>query len=454
MKRSTVLWVALAAAAVVALFAFWPRQPAPAPRWHAKKVILITIDALRRDRLGCYGYKERKTTPALDAWCPRAVVFDYAVAPAPWTIPSLGALFTGHYPIEIGAYTNQGGISPDFATLPELFQRQGFVTASFNTHALLVLDEPGFRRGFDSVSPEQVQPQEEGEHKMPFVKVEPLLMDWLDQHANDDRFFVWVHDMDTHQPPTVGNPYLDDPDWSEYDAEVHWVDAAFGRILVKLQALGIWDDALIIFSADHGEAFDEHGILGHQNVMYDEVLRIPLLLRYPTMGAPKRIDEPVDHLDLFSTIVELAGLDLPNGTKGESLVPLIEGERRFKKRPFLYESRYHYEGGYHELAVRDRWWKVLATVKDLATGPRDERLAPTFDMFATNTRLELYHRLFDPTEETDLYDTYPNLVEQFQHALAEWQRAATPPRRMAPELDEAGKEALRALGYGDADEEK
>lgn len=451
MKRSVVLLAALAAA-VVAIFTLRQRQPAAAPHWQAKKVILITIDALRRDRLGCYGYKERQTTPSLDTWCPRATVFDYAVAPAPWTVPSLGALFTGRYPIEIGAYTNEGGISPDFATLPELFQRKGFLTASFSTHALLVLDEPGFRRGFDSVSPDKIEPQEEGEHKMPFTKVEPLLMDWLDEHADDDRFFVWVHDMDTHQPPTVGNPYLDDPDWPEYDAEVHWVDAAFGRILVKLQALGIWDDALIIFTADHGEAFDEHGILGHQNVMYDEVLRIPLLLQYPGMGAPKRIDEPVDHLDLFATIADLAGLDLPNGTKGESLVPLIEGKERRKKRPYLFEARYHYEEGYHELAVRDRWWKVLATVKDLGTGPRDERQAPTFDIFAANTRLELYHRLFDPTEETDLYDTYPKLVELYQHALAQWQNESKPPSRMAPELDEAGKEALRALGYGDADE--
>jgi len=179
------------------------------------RVILITIDTLRRDRLGTYGFTEEPTSPNIDAWARDAIVFENALTAAPWTIPALSALFTGRYPVEVGAYTNSGGISPDFTTLPELFQEKGYLTANFNSHALLVGDTSGFRRGFDEVAPHDFVPMMDGEHKTPFAKVEPFLMDWLEEHAQD-RFFVWIHDMDPHFPPTEGNPYVEDEDWTPY----------------------------------------------------------------------------------------------------------------------------------------------------------------------------------------------------------------------------------------------
>src|SRR5512144_1922862 len=160
-----VIALVLVAVGIVAIRAAQP--------WRARQVVLITIDTLRFDRLGVYGYRQRPTSPNLDAWSQQAVIFDRATASAPWTVPSLGALHTGRYPAEVGSYTNADGIHPDFTTLAELFHARGYATASFNSHALLVGVRAGFRQGFDTVYPEAVHTEVEGEHKMPFAATEP-----------------------------------------------------------------------------------------------------------------------------------------------------------------------------------------------------------------------------------------------------------------------------------------
>jgi arylsulfatase A-like enzyme len=423
--------------------------------WRARKVVLITIDTLRADRLGVYGYERAPTSPVLDGWAKSAVLFERAFSQAPWTVPSLGSLFTGRFPVEAGVYTNRGGITPDLATLPELFRRQGFETASFNTHALLVNQSGGFRRGFREVFPDAIRPEKRGQHKIPWTDTEPHLMRWLEEHAGEERFFLWIHDMDPHAPPTAGNPYLDKPGWHAYDAEVRWVDEAIGRILAKLDALGIRDELLLVFTADHGEAFGEHGFRGHQDVMYDEVLRVPLILSYPGVERGLRIAQPVPLIDLFATIAELAGLPLPAGTRGESLVPLIE-RRRGPRRRHQFHSRYHFEDGHHELAVRDDDWKLL-----LKTPPQSsdgnvrasarERASPTWSLDAPGTRRELFHWSHDRDEKANVLADRPEVVARLEAVLwAWWRRVSAHPgerRREAPELDAAGQEALRALGY-------
>jgi arylsulfatase A-like enzyme len=439
-------------AAAVAVVLLLPASP-----WRADKVILITIDTLRADRLGCYGYTTRPTSPNLDAWAKEAVLFENAFSQAPWTVPSLGSIMTDRYPIEVGVYTNRCGISPDLETLPELFRQNGFRTASFNTHVLLTNHSGGFRRGFDEVHPDRVKPARPNQHKIPWTDTEPALMRWLDRHGSD-RFFIWIHDMDPHAPPTVGNPYLEDRKWGGYDGEVKWVDEAIGRIRAKLTDLGIWNRALIVFTADHGEAFGEHKLAGHQNVMYDEVLHVPLIIQYPAMGGARRIREPVASLDIFPTIVELAGLPPPPITRGESLVPLIEGRRARRKASFIFHSRYHFEDGHDELAVRNRDWKLLLRTPDLdPERPQNRALAerrrPEWRPNAPHSRVELFEWSSDPAEKANLTAKHPEILAQLRHALGAWDeelsRADGQPRRQAPELDENSLEALRALGYGE-----
>ncbi len=415
---------------------------------NARKIVLFTVDTLRADRLGCYGYQDAPTTPALDTWSRDAVLFERAYAPAPWTVPSLAALFTGRYPIETGAFTNETGIGEGFRTLPELLREAGYITASFNSHAVLLEPEMGFRRGFDQVSPENYEVVLEGEHKIAFSTVEPDLMRWLDENADKD-FFLWIHDMDPHHPETPGNPYLEDPSWTTYQAEIRGMDEAFARVVRRLQALGVWDDVLFIFTADHGEAFDEHGLVGHQNVMYDEVLRIPLLINYPRAFAGSRVRDLADLLDVRATILDMARITPPERERGESLVDLLRGSPLRQHRENLFHSRYFFEDGRHELAVRDRWWKLLAR-----TPPGEDRLGetlPTGTLDSESWTLELFNLSTDPLERENLTAEYPVVVRKLTSAIEDWDNSNDVPIDPAPRLDESDLEMLRNLGYRTAD---
>lgn len=432
-------------------------SPAPQkPAARVSQVVLITIDTLRFDRLGTYGYEARPTSPSIDAWADQAAVFERAFAQAPWTVPSLGALMTGFYPSESGVYTNRAHIDPDFVTLAQLFRQRGFRTASFNTHRLLLSEYGGFRRGFEEVFPTSETGAEHSEHKLPFSRAEPALMSWLAAHAAEP-FFIWMHDMSPHEPPTEGNAYLDDPSWGrggmyrQYDPEIRWMDDLLGRTFARLKELGIWDKALIILTADHGEAFLEHDLRGHQDVMYDEVLHVPLIVQYPGMKRAQRIATPVELLDVFQTITELAGLDAPPSSRGESLVALLDGQRTERARPFMFHSRYHFERGEHQLAVRDSEWKLIVKTPP-STQTRDDH--PEWGLFAPGTIYELYHVDRDPYESENVIDRFSDVALRLSEALWAWKQLTAAqvhigPKRAPREVDAATREALRALGYAE-----
>lgn len=452
-RRTALLAVAVVCAVVAAgiglqRYTGWGGRAARAP---IRKIILLSIDALRADRLGCYGYRRADTSPTIDAWAQQAVVFERAYAQAPWTVPSLGSLLAGRDPRETGAYTNSGDVVSLSATLPERLQQAGYRTAFFNTNP--VLFRKGISRGFDSVAPGQAG------KKIPYTSTEPLVMEWLDQHAQDS-FFLWIHNMDPHSPPTEGNPYLGAKGWARYDAEVRWVDEATARLFAKLEALGIRDEVLFIFTADHGEAFGEHQLSGHQDVIYDEVLHVPLIVQYPGMEYSGRVTETVQLLDLTATISELAGLPRQQEARGESLVSLIEDPTDRLKHPFVFSARYYFASdrvnpktgkvllarGQHHFAVRDRQWKLIARLPGTAAKPTE---MPDWTFGAESASHELYDIDRDPREKEDLFDAKPEVASRLAQALAEWKRATSGgPTSTTATLDPAMQEAMRALGYG------
>jgi arylsulfatase A-like enzyme len=426
----------LVGVAGAAFLALPPRKP------QVSKVVLVTVDALRADRLGCYGYS-LNTSPHIDALAKESLLFEKAFSNAPWTGPSMSTVFTGHYQIEVGMYRNRDRVDEKVPMLTELFQKKGFRTASLNTHSLLAGPFAGFRRGFDYASAPQPA-------KVPYAKIEPDVMRWLDQNGQSN-FFLWIHNMDTHPPATEGNIYREGKEFRGYDAEVKGVDDAVGRLVDKLKQLKVWDRVLFILTADHGEAFGDHGISGHQNVMYDEVLRVPLLVRYPGMKRKGRIGEPVELLDLFATIGDLAGLEMPANTRSESLVPITEGRAEQRRKTYGFSSRYYLENGRHKLAVRDRDWKLLFSVEGLRAAAGALTRPPQWNLDDPSTTLELYNVTVDPGEKKNLIGSSAPLdvVERLRGALIAWHKLVTSGGGHRPEAepDAATLEALRTLGY-------
>ncbi len=436
---------ALIAAAVIVGVTYYPPsvRGGDAP---IRKIVLISIDTLRADRLGTYGYA-KPTSPNIDAFAKEALVFERAMAPAPWTAPSMAAMITGRYPYETGVYTNQNNLPPKLGVIADTLGKAGFKTAWFNANPVLMLGTSQFHEGFGHVAPAAKPPA-----KVPYSTLEPDVLSWLEQHAAGD-FFMWIHSMDPHSPPTEGNPYHKDKSWHVYDAEIRLVDDAMGRLFDKLKALGVWDETLIIFTSDHGEAFSEHMLPGHQNVIYDEVLHIPLIIRSPGMQNVGRTREPVELIDLYRTIAELAGIEVPAGVRGESLVPILQARAGERERDYSFHSRYYLDQiGQHHLAVRDREYKLIAKVPfEADPTKRLVQQPPTWSLDQPGTTLELYRYSEDPREKLNLIfnGADPQVAEHLKKELLAWRdrMAGREQKDTHVELDDKTRDTLKQLGY-------
>jgi arylsulfatase A-like enzyme len=305
-----------------------------------RNAILICIDTLRADRLGCYGYEARTTTPNLDALAARSTVFRDVCAPAGWTKPSVPSYLTGTYPLQHGVYECSargiGGttsdVLPDEATtLAETFRTAGYRTAAFVRNAQL---RPGlgFEQGFDLYQDEAGDARE----------IRWQALDWLDDIEAGEPFFLYLHLLDVHMPYDVPDewasrfapladvaPFREDG-WRElrdavndgervlsgaerealgavYDGSLAFVDHELGALLEGLELRGRSDDTVICLVSDHGEELGERGRMGHGHGLTELLLRVPFVLHVP--GAPGRvIDQPVDLVDVHPTLLSAAGL--------------------------------------------------------------------------------------------------------------------------------------------------
>lgn len=332
-----------------------PEPPRP------KNVILVLVDTLRADHLSTYGYS-RPTSPNVDAFAKESIKLENARSQASCTFPSANSVLTSRYPSAFLGQPPQSqlGIPKDIPSIAEILKQRGFRTAAVSASPV-VRNTPGrfnpgagFGRGFDSFHEDCVWKPAGCVNRAAF----PLL------HATDDRpFFLYLHYLDPHgpyRPPksqrgrwAVGRPdkefiragdpnpigdmlYKGAPDPGVkpadieyliglYDEEIASFDSQFARLLQELQRTGRMDDTLLIFTADHGEEFLEHGHIKHCRTLYDSSIRIPMFIHFPGVE-PKVLKQPVQNLDLVPTILDYLGIDA-KGLKleGESLRPLIEG---------------------------------------------------------------------------------------------------------------------------------
>jgi arylsulfatase A-like enzyme/Flp pilus assembly protein TadD len=405
-------------------------QPAPAdaPR-RAENLLLITIDTLRADAVGAYGSSTART-PSLDALAGRGLRFDRAFAPTPITLPSHASLLTGLYPPGHGARHNGVAMRDDVATLASVCEKAGFATAAF-VSAFPLDRRFGLSRGFASY----------GDHLPRGAGMRPLnerpgsatmdeAMAWLvaggfsrvsetSPKARTTRFFLWVHLFEPHAP--YGNPTDGRPARERYADEVAEADRQVGRLLDGLGPAR--ESTLVVAAGDHGEAFGEHGEIGHSIFVYDTTLRVPLIIAGPGI-APRVISEPASLVDVAPTVA--ARLGLPRiDADGIDLIPLSANASASRGRTIYAESFAPLlDFGWSSLrSVRRGGWKYIA--------------AP---------RPELYEIESDAGELSDQRADQPARVKELDALVARISGPDLPPEQQ-PSMDPEAERRLRALGY-------
>jgi arylsulfatase A-like enzyme len=330
--------------------AYWA-TPAITVTRPAPLAIVYLVDTLRADHTNPYGY-ERDTTPELLRFADDAVVFDQAVAQASWTKPSIASLFTSLLPGKHHVIQLSDSLQAGHLTLAEVLWQKGYTTGAVIANSVIYSEGTLFEQGFDfyrGVHGARDRPSK-------IVEAAPLIdaaLDWLDTRRGLPAF-LYVHTMDPHVPYTPPPPFdrkysphplpdrpAADPrvDYQEpadrerlmaqYDGEIAYGDREFGRFMRGLKERGLYDRALIVFLSDHGEEFQDHGQWLHGRSVFDELVRIPLIVKFPgNRDAGRRIAQQVQEVDVFPTVLEELGLPVPSAPAiiGRPLSSVTRGE--------------------------------------------------------------------------------------------------------------------------------
>jgi arylsulfatase A-like enzyme len=443
-----------------------PAAPAGAPN-----VIIFMIDTLRADHLSSYGYKAIKT-PKIDALAADGARYANAFAQASWTRPSVATILTGLFPSSHGAVHKADQLPDRVDTLAELLQRGGYRTVGFANNAN-VSPAFNFQQGFDQytyLAPDLFFWAGESASKLalysglrvlrerflarrvsvrnyyqPADVVTREVKSWLDAHGREQSpFFLFVHYMDPHDPyfvhPYNGEGYarVANPnppaDVAEklvrlYDGEIEYLDQHLGALLDDLKARGLYEKTLIVLTADHGEEFQEHGGWWHGTTLYDEQIRVPLLVKpHGGRGAGRAPTELVTSLDIVPTVLAAASLPAPQTLQGHALP--LDGPAPARTSVFAEEDL---EGNVLQ-AVRGHEWKLITANAGNPRGLPAE---------------QLFQVAKDPGEKNDRLSAAPAEAEMMR---AEMGRSILEARAHAGATQQGGDDAatqerLRALGY-------
>ena len=354
-------------------------QPVVPPKASARNLLLITIDTLRADHVGAYGYTRARTS-TLDRIAAGGALFDHAFAAAPITLTSHATLLSGRYPPGHGARDNGLRVSDGVPTLATELHAKGFATAAFV--AAFPLDHQfGLNRGFD-VYGDRLPRGADGRlaNERPAASVVNDAIAWLHTNGGSPapgpqpsaRFFLWVHLFEPHAP--YGEPSSTRPVLDRYDEEIATADAEAGRLIAALGAAA--PSTLIVVAGDHGEAFGEHGEYAHSIFVYDTTLRVPLLISGPGIPAGARVTDSVTLADVAPTVMRALGSTLRD-VDGIDLSPAISGTPLPQREIYAESFAPLVEFGWAPLrSIRSGAWKAIAAPKpelfDLAGDPREE----------------------------------------------------------------------------------
>ncbi len=419
-------------------YAFWgdPMIYSGASNTSATPVVLIVCDTVRADHLSCYGYL-RETSPNLDAFAKEAVLFENAISNETWTLPSHGTIFTGLYPKNHGMTAN-ANLPESTVTLPEALRGAGYLTAGYTGFSFWLYPWRGFSHGFDIYNIPDWRFRA-------VYDTRALLEGWIDNHPVPN-LFVFFHNFDAHSKPARqydGLPYgPDDPSYLHfakefdspptferegrdevngedfmlsvdrgeieitpdevaycialYDDCIRMVDQNIHAFFDKLKRLGLYDRALIIVTADHGEEFGEHGTYGHGNV-YEQSAHVPLLIRFPHgQHGGTRYPHVVQLADLYPTILGVLGVPLPKPVDGQDLSKLLNGGQTPSGKAYVQRM--------NQKAIRTDDVKLIRNVR--------------------GDRYELYDMKTDRAEQNNLYADAKDSVGELQSDLLDFYRVS------------------------------
>ena len=456
-------------------------------------IILITMDTTRADHLSCYGY-HKNTTPHLDKLARESVVFKNAYAPSPWTLPSHASIFTGMYPARHGAHNDweimksnwPRRLGARYKTLAEIFADHGYKTAGvvgshvchsyfglgqgfvyYDDALINVLPELEYFTLFKIlsrwVSLEDIATRQGLNGCRIASQINKLVFYWLEKHYQSP-FFLFINYFDPHIPYLPPHKYsllfreAENAEISEferhkrdvvacYDGEIAYLDYHMGNLFKKLKELNIYDDTMLIITSDHGEFFGEHDLWIHGHELYQEMLKIPLIIKYPS-SYPKKGEylKRVSLVDIMPTILNFLKVALHNDYQG---VDLFEGRSRVMAE--IYRHKY---SEFLDMFI-DRY------IKDTRFRKGDTFARELKALFLNNYKYikeytreskgqaELYDIDSDPGELYNLIDTMPEKAKEMEMKLMEWlpydeSRISAP---QPEKLDKATEEGLRRLGY-------
>lgn len=414
-------------AVAVALWWLTAGKPAaPAAPRQAPNVLLVTLDTVRADHLGCYGFPGART-PVIDALARRGTRFGTAVSHSPITGPSHASILTGLTPLRHGVRNNSDYALPaTVPTLPEALGRGGYRTAAF-VSGFPLERRFGYDRGFevyDDAFPRGTDPR-----RAPYVERRADLttfaaLKWLDGTTGSEApWFLWVHYYDPHSPYEPPGDYARAFADRPYDGEIAFADSQLGVLLRRLDERGLTGRTLVVVTADHGESLGEHGEATHGMFVYDSTLRVPWVLAGPGVPAGGVATVVGRLVDVAPTVLDYAGLPAPASIEGRSVRPAIEG-RSMSDEPAYAESLF--------ASLHLRWaplyaWRTAAW--KLVEAPRPE----------------LYDLRADPAEQADRAAAEPSRVEGLRRPLLAALRAPTPEAVTVIDAEAAGR--LRSLGY-------
>jgi choline-sulfatase len=397
----------------------------------ARNLLLVSLDTVRADHLGCYRYSAART-PSMDTLAQSGLRFERANTVAPLTLPAHSSLMTGTFPDWHGVRDNGGFyLDDDQLTLAELLRDKGFRTGGFV--GAFVLDRrwgiaQGFDRYFDEFDLDKFANAAAMDMiQRPGSEVADRAIEWL--RAEPKRpFFAWVHLYDAHAPYEAPEPFRSRFPRSRngaYDAEIAYADAQVGRLLEALRSDGRLAETLVIVVADHGEMLGDHGELTHGFFIYEGATHIPLIVSGP--GVPVGVvADQVRIVDVMPTALSLLGLPIPKQVQGTNLMPLARGQHLgLVAHSESWYPRYHY--GWSELrSIQDGRFKMIR--------------AP---------RPEIYDLTSDPAEEHDRSTDYASRLDSFSRALDSFEsRTARAGAQQGPRpIDPETEERLAALGY-------